>query len=95
MRIDIRRRRPVIANKMGGFSGRAIFPIALRMVYQVAHAVSVPVIGIGGVSMCALAEVLQGQGLIVKKHSRVDMKLMEDIEYDAEGNEVSKSYEPA
>lgn len=38
---------------------------------------------------------LQGQGMTVKKHSRVDMKLMEDIEYDAEGKEVSKSYEPA
>ncbi len=50
MRIDLRRRRPVIANKMGGFSGAAIFPVAVRMVYQVAHAVSVPVIGMGGVS---------------------------------------------
>lgn len=50
MRIDIARRRPVIANKMGGFSGAAIFPIALRMVYQVAHAVKIPVIGCGGVA---------------------------------------------
>lgn len=50
MRIDIRRRRPVIANKMGGFSGPAIFPIAVRMVYQVAKACSIPVIGCGGVS---------------------------------------------
>ena len=50
MRIDIARRKPVIANKMGGFSGAAIFPIALRMVYQVAHAVKIPVIGCGGVS---------------------------------------------
>ena len=50
MRIDIARRRPVIANKMGGFSGRAIFPIALRMVYQVAHACSIPVMGCGGVA---------------------------------------------
>ena len=49
MRIDLARRRPVIANVMGGFSGPAIFPVALRMVYQVAHAVSVPVIGMGGV----------------------------------------------
>ena len=52
MRIDIRTRNPVIANKMGGFSGKAIFPVALRMVYQVAHAVNIPVIGMGGVS-CA------------------------------------------
>ena len=50
MRIDIRSKRPIIANKMGGFSGPAIFPVAVRMVYQVANAVKVPVIGIGGVS---------------------------------------------
>ena len=50
MRIDIARRKPVIANKMGGFSGRAIFPIALRMVYQVAHACRIPVMGCGGVA---------------------------------------------
>ena len=53
MRIDIRRRRPVIANKMGGFSGRAIFPLAVRMVYQVSHACSIPVIGCGGVATAA------------------------------------------
>ena len=50
MRIDLKTRRPVIANTMGGFSGPAIFPVALRMVYQVAHAVSIPVVGMGGVS---------------------------------------------
>ncbi|MBO5968083.1 MAG: dihydroorotate dehydrogenase [Clostridia bacterium] len=50
MRIDLRTKRPVIANKMGGFSGPAIFPVAVRMVYQVAHAVNIPVIGMGGVS---------------------------------------------
>ena len=50
MRIDLRRRKPVIANKMGGFSGSAIFPVAVRMVYQVAHAVNIPVIGMGGVA---------------------------------------------
>ena len=50
MRIDLRTRKPVIANTMGGFSGPAVFPVALRMVYQVAHAVKIPVIGIGGVS---------------------------------------------
>ena len=50
MRIDLRTRRPVIANTMGGFSGPAIFPVALRMVYQVARAVSIPVVGMGGVS---------------------------------------------
>ena len=50
MRIDLRTKMPVIANTMGGFSGPAIFPVALRMVCQVAHAVKIPVIGIGGVS---------------------------------------------
>lgn len=50
MRIDIARRRPVIANKVGGFSGPAIFPIALRMVWQVSNACNIPVIGCGGVS---------------------------------------------
>ncbi len=50
MRIDLRTRKPVIANKMGGFSGPAIFPVAVRMVYQVAQAVNIPVVGMGGVS---------------------------------------------
>lgn len=50
MRIDLRRRRPVIANTMGGFSGSAVFPVALRMVWQVYEAVRIPIIGIGGVS---------------------------------------------
>ena len=50
MRIDLKTRKPVIANTMGGFSGPAIFPVALRMVYQVAHAVHIPVVGMGGVA---------------------------------------------
>ena len=50
MRIDLKKRKPVIANVMGGFSGPAVFPVALRMVYQVARAVKIPVIGMGGVS---------------------------------------------
>ena len=50
MRIDLKTRRPVIANVMGGFSGPAILPVALRMVYQVSKAVNVPVVGMGGVS---------------------------------------------
>lgn len=50
MRIDLKTRRPVLANKTGGLSGRAVFPVALRMVYQVYEAVSIPVIGLGGVS---------------------------------------------
>lgn len=50
MRVDIKRRKPVIANTMGGFSGDAIFPVAVRMVYQVSKACNIPVIGCGGVS---------------------------------------------
>ncbi len=50
MRINLNTRKPVIANKMGGFSGPAIFPVAVRMVYQVSHAVNIPVVGMGGVS---------------------------------------------
>ena len=52
MRIDLKTRTPVIKNKMGGFSGPAIFPIAVRMVYQVANAVNIPVVGMGGIT-CA------------------------------------------
>ena len=50
MRIDLRRRKPVLANVMGGYSGPGVFPVALRMVYQVTGAVKIPVIGMGGVS---------------------------------------------
>lgn len=50
MRINLKTKRPVIANTMGGFSGPAIFPVALRMVYQVSRAVNIPVVGMGGVS---------------------------------------------
>lgn len=57
MRIDLKTRRPVVANTMGGFSGPAIFPVALRMVYQVAQAVRIPVVGIGGV--CSAEQVIE------------------------------------
>ena len=50
MRIDMKTRRPVLANNTGGLSGPAVFPVALRMVWQVAHAVKIPVVGMGGVS---------------------------------------------
>ena len=50
MRIDLKTKKPVVANKMGGFSGPAIFPVALRMVYQCYEAVKIPIIGMGGVS---------------------------------------------
>ncbi len=50
MRIDLKTKKPVIANKMGGFSGPAIKPVALRMVYQVYNAVNIPIVGMGGIS---------------------------------------------
>ncbi len=50
MRIDLKTKKPVIANKMGGFSGPAIMPVALRMVYQVYEKVNVPIVGMGGIS---------------------------------------------
>lgn len=50
MRIDLKTRKPILANVTGGLSGPAIFPVALRMVWQVAHAVSIPLIGMGGIS---------------------------------------------
>ena len=50
MRIDLKTRKPIIANCYGGFSGPAIFPVALRMVHQVSHAVKIPIIGMGGIS---------------------------------------------
>ena len=53
MRLDLRTRKPILANTMGGLSGPAVFPVALRMVYQVAGAVSIPVVGMGGVSSAA------------------------------------------
>ena len=50
MRINLKTKKPIIANKIAGYSGKALFPIALRMVYQVYDAVKIPIIGIGGVS---------------------------------------------
>ena len=50
MRFDLRTGKPIIANKTGGWSGPAIYPVALRMIYQVYEAVKIPIIGMGGVS---------------------------------------------
>ena len=66
MRIDLKTRKPVIANTTGGLSGPAIFPVALRMVYQVAKAVKIPVIGMGGVSTAedVLEMMMAGAGAV-------------------------------
>ena len=50
MRIDLKTKKPIIANKMGGFSGPAIKPVGIRMVYQVYDAVKIPIVGMGGVA---------------------------------------------
>lgn len=91
MRIDIKKRQPVIANKMGGFSGDAIFPVAVRMVYQVAKAVSIPVMGCGGVStakdviemmMAGATAVQVGAGNLVDPYCC--KKIIEDLPKECE-----------
>ena len=96
MRIDLKTRKPVIANTMGGFSGPAIFPVALRMVYQVAHAVDIPVVGIGGISKAedVIEMMLAGASAVeIGAQNLVDpwicKKIIEDLpkvmdEYDIE-----------
>lgn len=82
MRIDLKRKKPVIANKMGGFSGAAIFPVALRMVYQVYEAVRIPIIGMGGVSSAedAIEMVLAGAtGVQIGAANLVDPFAARDI----------------
>ena len=63
MRIDLKRRRPLLANTTGGMSGPGMFPLAVRMVYQVAQAVKVPIIGMGGIASAedALEVILAGR----------------------------------
>ena len=66
MRINLKNRKPIIANKMGGFSGSAIFPVAVRMVYQTAQAVKIPIIGMGGIATAedAIEFILAGASAI-------------------------------
>ena len=66
MRIDLNKRQPVIKNKMGGFSGSAIFPVAVRMVYQVSHAVKIPVVGMGGSSAEDVIEMMMAGATAVE-----------------------------
>ena len=91
MRIDVKMRRPVIANTMGGFSGAAIFPVALRMVYQVAKACRIPIMGCGGVAtardviemMMAGASAVE-IGSAIYDNINVFSDIAEDL-YDANG----------
>lgn len=66
MRIDLKSKRPILANKMGGFSGSAVFPVAVRMVYQVYEAVKIPIIGMGGISSAedVIEMMLAGAGAV-------------------------------
>lgn len=88
MRIDLKTKKPVVANVMGGFSGRAVFPVALRMVYQVAKAVKIPVVGMGGVA-CAedvIEMMLAGATAVeVGAQNLVDPYVCRDIVNDLPG----------
>ncbi len=93
MRIDIKSRRPVLRNNVGGLSGSAVFPIAVRMVWQVANAVKIPVCGMGGISswedavemMMAGASVVQvGAAIFADPYAPV--KIIEGLEKYAEDN---------
>jgi len=85
MRINLKTKKPVIANKMGGFSGSAIFPVAVRMVYQVYEAVSIPIIGMGGVSSAedVIEMMLAGAtGVQVGAANLIDPYICRDIVLD-------------
>jgi len=97
MRIDVRTRRPILANRTGGLSGPAIFPVALRMVNDVSHAVSVPVIGIGGISsardviemmMAGASAVQVGSANLVDPYAC--KKIIEDLPRETEKLGVGK-----
>lgn len=85
MRIDLKTKKPVIANTMGGFSGPAVFPVALRMVYQVSSALDIPVIGVGGVNSAdrVIEMMLAGATAVeVGAYNLVNPYACRDIIYD-------------
>lgn len=97
MRVDIKKRKPVIANVMGGFSGDAIFPVAVRMVYQVAKACNIPVMGCGGVSsakdiiemmMAGATAVQVGAANLVDPY--ICKKIIEDLPLECEKLGINK-----
>ncbi|MDD6666116.1 MAG: dihydroorotate dehydrogenase [Eubacterium coprostanoligenes] len=97
MRVDIKRRQPVIANTMGGFSGDAIFPVAVRMVYQVSKACNVPVMGCGGVStakdviemmMAGATAVQVGAANLINPYASKD--IIEALPIECEKLEINK-----
>ncbi len=97
MRIDIRSRRPILKNNVGGLSGPAVFPVALRMVWQVANAVQIPVVGMGGISkwedavemLLAGASALQmGAALFADPYA--PLKVLEGLNQYLEDNRIEK-----
>ncbi|MBQ4602456.1 MAG: dihydroorotate dehydrogenase [Clostridia bacterium] len=97
MRVDLRTKKPVVANKMGGFSGSAILPVALRMVYQVYEAVNIPIIGMGGVScaedviemmLCGASAVQVGAANLVNPYACRD--IIEDLPRVMEKYKIEK-----
>ncbi len=97
MRVDLRTKKPVVANKMGGFSGSAILPVALRMVYQVYEAVNIPIIGMGGVTtaedviemmLCGASAVQVGAANLVNPYACRD--IIEDLPRVMEKYKIDK-----
>ena len=97
MRVDLRTKKPVVANKMGGFSGSAILPVALRMVYQVYEAVNIPIIGMGGITtaedviemmLCGATAVQVGAANLVNPYACRD--IIEDLPRVMEKYKIDK-----
>ena len=97
MRLDLKTRKPILANGTGGLSGPALLPIAVRMVYQVYHAVNIPIIGMGGVSSARDAVELMLAGATAVQVGAANLrdpyackKIIEDLPALCESLGVSK-----
>lgn len=100
MRIDLRTRRPILHNNMGGFSGAAVFPVAVRMVWQVANAVNIPVIGMGGVMsgedaaelMMAGASAVQ-VGTAIVQDPYAPLRIIDELDAWLDANHIASAAE--
>lgn len=100
MRIDIKTRRPILRNNVGGLSGPAVFPVAVRMVWQVRRAIGLPILGMGGISsaedaiemMIAGADVI-GVGTAMFRNPRLPLEIIEGIEKFMENNNIKDLHE--
>lgn len=100
MRIDIKTRRPILRNNVGGLSGPAVFPVAVRMVWQVRRAIGLPILGMGGISsaedaiemMIAGADVI-GVGTAMFRNPRLPLEIIEGIEKFMEDNNIKDLHE--